>query len=822
MANVFNVVPENEEEEFPVDFGEVIQVSTTDFNKLENRPSYAGEAMTGDTNIPKVGAGILTVEKNGTSIGTFSANADKNTTINIAVPTTTSELTNDANFQNANDLSSAISTHNQSTSAHQDIRQAITDEATARFNADNSLQGQIDAITSASDVVDIVGTYAELQAYDTQHLKDNDVIKVLQDSTHNDAMTYWRWSTHTQTWTYIGAEGPYYTKSETNTLLDEKLDSDEVPDGFFDGPATVNPNPATSVTIENSIRLKSIELLGDTTQTGTPTPTSPQNVQTVTGEQNVLVHGKNIFDKNNAQFLDGYFENNGTIITTSPGRNAVIYLPCEGSKTYAIKGQTITNLSSRSFATTSQLPANNVPVNGFVSGLDDVTIATPSGAKYLCIRYQSATGTTASSIYQQIIDSLMIEEGSTSSDYEPYQGATYTVDLGSIELCKIGNYQDYIYKSGDDWYVHKMIKKMIFDGSSDENWDNLSNTKLFRIRVTDLIGQDDGAVVGPILSNYYIPAAYNDLSSSQSIMNYGVALRAAASNGVGIKNVDVANVAEFKTWLSNNNTIVYAPLATPTDTKITDASLVSQLGELFNATIYQPTTTISSSGNLPAILDVEAFTDNLNSLLEIAAEPTPTPTTYTDFTGTDGVSAGTAGLVPAPATTDVDKFLKSDGTWDTAGGGSSVNVVQTTGTSQANVMSQNATTSMVFHDPNIRREIQIGSGADSRGTNSVAIGYNAALGSRTGSIVIGANAGASAVYATAIGYQAQATRKGEFNIGSGDYTAYGFNNTKYRVLGGVHDGQDAHDAATVGQVNATIDAINTALSTNIPHIGAAS
>ena len=40
-----------------------------------------------------------------------------------------------------------------------------------------------------------------------------------------------------------------------------------------------------------------------------------------------------------------------------------------------------------------------------------------------------------------------------------------------------------------------------------------------------------------------------------------------------------------------------------------------------------------------------------------------TDTIYSDFTGTDGATAGTHGLVPAPATTDVDKFLKSDGTW---------------------------------------------------------------------------------------------------------------------------------------------------------------
>lgn len=41
----------------------------------------------------------------------------------------------------------------------------------------------------------------------------------------------------------------------------------------------------------------------------------------------------------------------------------------------------------------------------------------------------------------------------------------------------------------------------------------------------------------------------------------------------------------------------------------------------------------------------------------------------TAFTGTDGVNNGTMGLVPAPTTNDANKFLKADGTWDTAGGG---------------------------------------------------------------------------------------------------------------------------------------------------------
>ena len=250
------------------------------------------------------------------------------------------------------------------------------------------------------------------------------------------------------------------------------------------------------------------------------------------------------------------------------------------------------------------------------------------------------------------------------------------------------------------------------------------------------------------------------------------------------------------------------------------------------------------------------LTAGANITIDSDNEISATDTTYSNFTGTDGIDPGTAGLVPAPATTDAGKFLKADGTWDTAGG-SSVTVVQTTGTSQADVMSQNATTSMVYADPSTMYKVNIGagntidssatagviigknaqiqSGADESirigsnglcyGPYSIAIGYNAqsaagTYGNTTGSIAIGRDAvtrnggevsiGASAstlqsgLYgAVNLGAYSRATRGGEVNVGSTN-TMYGYNSTNYRVIGGVHDGQSAHDAATVGQLNGRV------------------
>ena len=104
------------------------------------------------------------------------------------------------------------------------ISNAVSEEATVRENADIDLQNQIDAITVSSDVVDIVGTYADLENYDTSKLTNDDVVKVLQDSTHNNAVSYYRWviSQNVGSWVYIGSEGPFYTKGEADNKFVEK------------------------------------------------------------------------------------------------------------------------------------------------------------------------------------------------------------------------------------------------------------------------------------------------------------------------------------------------------------------------------------------------------------------------------------------------------------------------------------------------------------------------------------------------------------------------------------------------------------------------
>lgn len=94
----------------------------------------------------------------------------------------------------------------------------VAAEALIRQNADTNLQHQIDAIVASADVRDIVGTYADLQNYDTSVLNDQDIVKVLVDSTHSNASSYYRWviTGGTGAWNYIGSEGPYLTPGQAS------------------------------------------------------------------------------------------------------------------------------------------------------------------------------------------------------------------------------------------------------------------------------------------------------------------------------------------------------------------------------------------------------------------------------------------------------------------------------------------------------------------------------------------------------------------------------------------------------------------------------
>ena len=103
------------------------------YDSLLTSGSFANVAFSGSyldlantPTIPTVNNATLTIQKNGTNVGTFTANASSNSTVNITVPTTTSGLTNDSNFITMNDLTTITGYDATKTQTLKNINGVIT------------------------------------------------------------------------------------------------------------------------------------------------------------------------------------------------------------------------------------------------------------------------------------------------------------------------------------------------------------------------------------------------------------------------------------------------------------------------------------------------------------------------------------------------------------------------------------------------------------------------------------------------------------------------------------------------------------------------
>lgn len=224
------------------------------------------------------------------------------------------------------------------------------------------------------------------------------------------------------------------------------------------------------------------------------------------------------------------------------------------------------------------------------------------------------------------VDNLVIKPMITmneDNDYEPYTGGQpspnpdypqpihvvtgnntisigntdYSINLGSLELCKIGDYQDYLYKENGNWYIFKMIGETIFGNT--EDLINYGGNGPLQIK---------NRINGYSTQNNIVPEGKCSISSLKARLN----IYNKSEEGISYNNTDIfifiinKNIEEIKSIITGAS--LYYILKTPTTTQITDENLISQLDAIENAMSTTGTTTISqTNADLPFIISASAL-----------------------------------------------------------------------------------------------------------------------------------------------------------------------------------------------------------------------
>jgi len=467
---------------------------------------------------------------------------------------------------------------------------------------------------------------------------------------------------------------------------------------------------ATLTDVNTNYQSRVTKLLGQTSQSGTPTPTSPQPIHVVSGDNVLSICGKNLFDKNDTSKILNCLINGTTGAISNYTGCKTLYIPCQPNTTYTVSRTAGTRFTA---GTTNSTPTAGLTCSDLTSNSSGsvITLTTNANAKYLCVFYYNSGSDTLTE--EEIRNSIQIEKGSTALPYEPYIGQDYPIYLGvenlfdvstittqevngititnngdgsltldgtctanfvvrsepfelkegtytlsanndftssdtgnyvslrqgnsttnisgtltrfetlntystfttsttqnvrftirvvsetiydnvkikpqiekgskpnhytpygttPIELCKIGDYQDYIYKDNGNWYVHKEIGKDVLNGS--ENWSYASSGTKSIHYLSTLTGKIANRC--GLYSNYF---GYKGVGYTWQTIDDNQTAEEPNNSAIFIRDDNITSSNSFKTWLSTHNTIVYYVLATPTTTLITDSTLIEQLEAL--------------------------------------------------------------------------------------------------------------------------------------------------------------------------------------------------------------------------------------------------
>jgi hypothetical protein len=312
-----------------------------------------------------------------------------------------------------------------------------------KTQTDNLLNGKEDNTNKTTTLSD---SSTDVQYPSAKVVYDN---LILKEDVSNKVTSIDENSTNTQ---YPSAKCVYDKQSaleEENEELKQEIDE------LYNLLPTIAAT-GTDITLDGTaeVKFKKLDLKGNTSQNGTPTPSSPQPIHVVSGDNVLSICGKNLLEIPNGTYTsagneitavveNGVITLNGTATATRFVFSGLFFTLPKG--TYSIKANpsTIGDSGGSIRLTTTDSAVSGASINFASTGFNTFTTT-----EELKVGWQIRTSSGVT--YNNFVIKPQLEVGNQATTYEPYIGNTYPIYLPVENLFdkSVGYTYAYINSSG--------------------------------------------------------------------------------------------------------------------------------------------------------------------------------------------------------------------------------------------------------------------------------------------------------------------------------------------------------------------------------------
>lgn len=318
----------------------------------------------------------------------------------------------------------------------------------------------------------------------------------------------------------------------------------------------ITTDQSSNINVQDCSNLEGrIDVEGNSVQEEEATPEAPVEIQNVEGNVDITICNKNLFDKNNTNIINGYFTTSNII---SEPNNRTIWVKCKPNTTYTVQKKAGQRFAV-GFTEEEPIIGSSVQTPKTDNYGNKITNTSLGNSKYIVV-YVANYNVGTEILWQDILNSLQIEENPIATEYVEHQSQTITFPLSEEQKLMKG---DYLADDG----IHHAIRVLELTGTevyteynpTTYNPKNICSFKLQQIlpkNANTNLALSSHFILKDLIQNNINPesgkfAYYTDEGLSNNSLYFSIDY-----TDIGVESTDTSEqkIQKFKDWIVQQKT----------------------------------------------------------------------------------------------------------------------------------------------------------------------------------------------------------------------------------------------------------------------------